>query len=287
MRSTSSCASAYPYSTLERDEFNAVVRMLADGYSTRVGQRGAYLHRDAVNGVLRARRGARLTAITSGGAIPDTADYDVVLEPQATMIGTVNEDFAVESLAGDIFQLGNMSYRILRVERGRVRVEDAQGAPPTIPFWLGEAPGRTDELSHAVSRLREDVATKLEDGLTETTAWLDRESRLRRSRGASDRRVSRRREGRARRAADRDRARDGALLRRIGRHAAHHPFAARQPHQSRVGPRAAQALLPHVQFRTAGRGDRGCDHPVAVDEPQLSARRCRAVICIRTPRAKC
>ncbi len=133
--------------------------MLADGYSTRVGQRGAYLHRDAVNGVLRARRGARLTAITSGGAIPDTADYDVVLEPQATMVGTVNEDFAVESLAGDIFQLGNMSYRILRVERGRVRVEDAQGAPPTIPFWLGEAPGRTRRaVAFAVSRLREDVA---------------------------------------------------------------------------------------------------------------------------------
>ena len=138
---------AYPYATLKREDFNAVVRMLAEGYSTRVGQRSAYLHRDAVNGVLRARRGARLTAITSGGAIPDTADYDVVLEPQATMVGTVNEDFAVESIAGDIFQLGNMSYRILRVERGRVRVEDAQGAPPTIPFWLGEAPGRSDELS--------------------------------------------------------------------------------------------------------------------------------------------
>ncbi|MET0229515.1 MAG: DEAD/DEAH box helicase, partial [Rhodanobacteraceae bacterium] len=168
--------SAYPYWTLTREEFESVVRMLAEGYSTRVGQRGAYLHRDAVNGILRARRGARLTAITSGGAIPDTADYDVVLEPQATMIGTVNEDFAVESLAGDIFQLGNMSYRILRVERGRVRVEDAQGAPPTIPFWLGEAPGRTDELSHSVSRLRGNIATKLDDdGLTGTVDWLDRE----------------------------------------------------------------------------------------------------------------
>jgi ATP-dependent Lhr-like helicase len=169
---------AYPYATLKREDFNAVVRMLAEGYSTRNGQRSAYLHRDAVNGVLRARRGARLTAITSGGAIPDTADYDVVVEPQAIKIGTVNEDFAVESLAGDIFQLGNMSYRILRVERGRVRVEDAQGAPPTIPFWLGEAPGRTDELSHAVSRLREDVSAKLEDGLTETAAWLMRELML-------------------------------------------------------------------------------------------------------------
>src|SRR5207237_10152288 len=99
-------------------------------------------------------RRARLTAITSGGAIPDTADYDVVLEPVGQQVGTVHEDWAVESLAGDIFQLGNTSYRILRVEAGRVRVEDARGQPPTIPFWLGEAPGRSDELSAAISRLR-------------------------------------------------------------------------------------------------------------------------------------
>ena len=154
---------AYPFAEITREQFTAVVRMLADGFTTRRGPRGAYLHRDAVNGILRASRGARLTAITSGGAIPDTADYDVVLEPQATMVGSVNEDFAVESIAGDIFQLGNQSYRILRVERGRVRVEDAQGAPPTIPFWLGEAPGRSDELSFAVSRLRQEVSDSLGD----------------------------------------------------------------------------------------------------------------------------
>ncbi|HXX86582.1 MAG TPA: DEAD/DEAH box helicase [Casimicrobiaceae bacterium] len=155
---------AYPYAGLEREEYAAVVRMLAEGFSTRRGHRAAYLHRDAVNGVLRGRRGARLTAITSGGAIPDTADYDVVLEPAGQQIGTVNEDFAIESLAGDIFQLGNASYRILRVEAGRVRVEDAHGQPPTIPFWLGEAPGRTEELSFAVSRLREEVSARLEEG---------------------------------------------------------------------------------------------------------------------------
>ncbi|MGH8164565.1 MAG: helicase-related protein, partial [Rhodanobacteraceae bacterium] len=149
---------AYPYADLQRAKFTEVLRMLADGYSTRRGTRSAYLHRDTVNGKLRARRGARLTAITSGGAIPDTADYDVVLEPQALRVGSLNEDFAVESLAGDIFQLGNMSYRILRVERGRVRVEDAHGAPPSIPFWLGEAPGRSDELSRGVARLREELA---------------------------------------------------------------------------------------------------------------------------------
>jgi ATP-dependent Lhr-like helicase len=146
---------------LSRSAFTEIVRMLAEGFSTRRGPRAAYLHRDAVNGVLRARRGARLTALTSGGAIPDTADYEVVLEPQAQKIGTVHEDFAVESLAGDVFQLGNTSYRILRVERGRVRVEDAQGMPPTIPFWLGEAPGRSDELSFAVSRLREEISSRL------------------------------------------------------------------------------------------------------------------------------
>jgi ATP-dependent Lhr-like helicase len=152
---------AYPYATLTRDEFLDVVRTLAEGFSTRRGHRAAYVHRDAVNGVLRGRRGARLTALTSGGAIPDNADYNVVLEPAGQIVGTVNEDFAVESLAGDIFQLGNSSYRILRIEAGRVRVDDAHGQPPTIPFWLGEAPARTDELSHAVSRLREDIAGRL------------------------------------------------------------------------------------------------------------------------------
>jgi len=161
---------AYPYTTFRRAAFNEIVRMLADGFTTRRGPRAAYIHRDAVNGVLRARRGARLTAITSGGAIPDTADYEVVLEPQAQRVGTVHEDFAVESMAGDIFQLGNTSYRILRVERGKVRVEDAQGAPPTLPFWLGEAPGRTNELSSAVSRLREEISNRLDDDLANT--WL-------------------------------------------------------------------------------------------------------------------
>jgi ATP-dependent Lhr-like helicase len=155
---------AYPFAALARADFNAVVRMLSEGFTSRRGPRAGYLHRDAVNGILRASRAARLTSITSGGAIPDTADYEVTLEPQATRVGSVNEDFAVESLAGDIFQLGNMSYRILRVERGRVRVEDAQGAPPTIPFWLGEAPGRSDELSFAVSRLRESISDRLEEG---------------------------------------------------------------------------------------------------------------------------
>ncbi|TBR35957.1 MULTISPECIES: DEAD/DEAH box helicase [Dyella] len=164
---------AWPYRDLSRDEFSAIVRMLAEGFTTRRGARAAYIHRDAVHGQLRARRGARLTAVTSGGAIPDTADYLVVLEPQATVIGTVHEDFAVESLAGDIFQLGNTSYRILRVERDRLRVEDAHGVPPSIPFWLGEAPGRSDELSFAVSRLREEAEVHLDaGGVDALRQWL-------------------------------------------------------------------------------------------------------------------
>jgi len=164
---------AYPYRALARADFDAVVRMLAEGFTTRRGARAAYLHRDAVHRRLRARRGARLVALTSGGAIPDTADYLVVLEPQATVIGSVHEDFAVESLAGDVFQLGNTSYRILRVERDRLRVEDAHGVPPSIPFWLGEAPGRTDELSFAVSRLRGEMDARLgEDDPAHALAWL-------------------------------------------------------------------------------------------------------------------
>ncbi len=60
----------------------------------------------------------------------------------------MNEDFAIESLAGDVFILGNHSWRIRYVRGGEVTVTDAQGAPASVPFWLGEAPGRTDELSN-------------------------------------------------------------------------------------------------------------------------------------------
>jgi ATP-dependent Lhr-like helicase len=151
----------WPYRDLSRADFAAVVAMLAAGFATRRGRRGALIHHDAVNHRLRGRRGARLTAATSGGTIPDNADYQVLLEPENQVIGTVNEDFAVESLAGDVFQLGNKSYRILRVERGTVRVADAEGLPPNIPFWLGEAPGRSDEMSAAVSRLRGEIAARL------------------------------------------------------------------------------------------------------------------------------
>jgi ATP-dependent helicase Lhr and Lhr-like helicase len=150
------CA-AWPYRNLTRAEFDQVLGMLAEGFSTKRGRRSALIHHDAINHRLRGRRGARLTALTSGGAIPDNADYRVVLEPSETFVGTVNEDFAVESLAGDIFQLGNASWRILRVNSGVVRVEDAKGQPPGIPFWLGEAPARTSELSQAVSDLRTEI----------------------------------------------------------------------------------------------------------------------------------
>ena len=153
---------AYPYRNLSREDFDAIIRMLSEGFTTRRGRRSAYLHHDAVNHRLRARKGARLAAITSGGAIPDTADYRVIMEPSETFVGTLNEDFAIESMAGDIFQLGNTAYRIKRVEPSSVRVEDAKGQPPSIPFWLGEAPGRSAELSEAVSRLRQEISDKVE-----------------------------------------------------------------------------------------------------------------------------
>jgi len=152
--------SAYPYRALARADFDAVLEMLAEGIATRHGRSRAFLHRDRVNGRLRGRRGARLSAITSGGAIPDTADYQVVAEPEGTVVGTLDEDFAVESMAGDIFLLGTTSWRIRRVEPGRVRVEDAHGAPPSVPFWRGEAPARTAELSREVSRVREEIAVR-------------------------------------------------------------------------------------------------------------------------------
>ncbi|HEY0156600.1 MAG TPA: DEAD/DEAH box helicase [Thermoanaerobaculia bacterium] len=145
---------AWPYRDLARRDFDEVLRMVAEGFSTKRGRRGALVHRDEVNGTVRGRRGSRMLALTSGGAIPEVADYRVVLEPEETFIGTLNEDFAIESNIGDVFQLGNMSWRVLQVSTGVVRVADAHGAPPSIPFWLGEAPARSDELSEAVSALR-------------------------------------------------------------------------------------------------------------------------------------
>ena len=145
---------AFYYRELERADFDTILGMLAEGYNTRRGRRNAYIYRDAINKQLRARRGARLTAITNAGTIPDNFDSLVILEPAGVVIGSVSEDFAFESLAGNIFQLGNATYRILKSESGALRVEDAGNQPPNIPFWFGEAPARSDELSAAVARLR-------------------------------------------------------------------------------------------------------------------------------------
>jgi len=151
---------AWPYRDLARKDFDEVLKMVADGFATKRGRRGALVHRDEVNAQVRGRRGSRMLAIASGGAIPEVADYRVILEGEDTFIGTLNEDFAIESAAGDIFQLGNASWQILQVGAGTVRVADAKGAPPTIPFWLGEAPARSDELSKAVSDLRRDAEVR-------------------------------------------------------------------------------------------------------------------------------
>ncbi|HVE87397.1 MAG TPA: DEAD/DEAH box helicase, partial [Myxococcales bacterium] len=151
------CRRAWPYRDLERAEFDQVVNMLAEGVATARGRVRAHLHRDRVNGVVKGRKGARITALTNGGAIPDTFTYPVIAEPDDKQVGTLDEDFAVESMAGDIFVLGSTSWQIQSVRAGQVRVVDAHGAPPTVPFWVGEAPSRTDELSAQVARLRQDV----------------------------------------------------------------------------------------------------------------------------------
>jgi len=165
---------AWPYRNLARSDFDAVLETLAEGIATARGRAAAYIHRDAVNRRLHGRRNARLTAITSGGAIPDTAQYLVVAEPEGTTVGSVDEDFAVESMMGDVFLLGTTSWRIRRVESGRVRVENAHGAAPSIPFWTGEAPGRTLELSQAVAQLREDIVRRPDPGWLQQDCGLDR-----------------------------------------------------------------------------------------------------------------
>jgi ATP-dependent Lhr-like helicase len=183
---------AHPYRNLDRHDFDAVVRMLSDGIATRRGRGQAFLHHDRINHRIRARRGARLAAITSGGAIPDTANYSVVSEPEGIVVGTVDEDFAVESMAGDIMLLGNTSWRIRGVEMGRVRVEDAHGAPPNIPFWRGEAPSRTFELSGEVAGVREQISQR---GPEDALAWLQADCGL--GRMAAEQAVAYIAEGRA------------------------------------------------------------------------------------------
>jgi len=166
---------AAPYIDLTRAQFDEVVTLVAEGIQTGRGRRGAYVHHDAINGELRGRKGARLAALTSGGSIPETGDYRVVMEPDDTFVGTVNEDWAVESMAGDIFLLGTHSWQIRRVEPGVVRVRDAGGASPTVPFWMGEAPARTAELSAEVSELRTRIDELLAAGDPDgARTWLVR-----------------------------------------------------------------------------------------------------------------
>ncbi|HEY6722724.1 MAG TPA: DEAD/DEAH box helicase, partial [Polyangiaceae bacterium] len=168
------CRRAAPYANLTRESFERVVDLVSDGVVTGRGRRAAYVHRDRVHERLRGRRQARLVALTSGGAIPEMADYRVVADPGEIFVGTINEDFAIESIAGDVFLLGSTSWRIRRVERGVVRVVDAQGAMPTIPFWLGEAPARTAELSREVSRLRSEVSEALvRRGVEAACSWVE------------------------------------------------------------------------------------------------------------------
>jgi len=180
---------AFPYRNLSRTDFDEIVEMLSEGIAAPRGRYGTYLHRDRVNGWVRGRRGSRLAAITSGGAIPENSLYSVVAMPEGTTVGTVDEDFAVESLAGDIMLLGNTSWRIRRVESGRVLVEDAQGAPPNVPFWRGEAPARSDELSQHVAELRERLSAMTSNvtpggvhektpELTAAVGWLQQECGL-------------------------------------------------------------------------------------------------------------
>ncbi len=253
---------AWPYRELTQADFDAVVRMTAEGFSTRRGRRAALVHRDEVNGTLRARRGTRLLALTSGGAIPEIADYRVVLEPEETFIGTLNEDFAIESMAGDIFQLGNASWRVLQVTTGTVRVADAKGSPPNIPFWFGEAPARSHELSRAVSDLRADIERRLAEP-DRANEWLVQETGL--LPDAALQAVDYFREGH--RVLGVVPTQETLVLERFfdesGGMQLVTPRAVRKPDQQGMGSRAAKALLPTVQLRAAGGGDRGRAAPIA------------------------
>ena len=152
---------AYPYRNLTWEQYEEIIAILGNGIEASRGRYGAYLLHDGIHGELHPRRGARMIAISNGGAIPDTALFNVILQPDNVQIATLDEHFAVDSSPGDVILLGNNSWRVQRIEAaGQVHVEDAHGAPPSVPFWTGEAPQRTDVLSDGVSDLRSAISER-------------------------------------------------------------------------------------------------------------------------------
>ena len=246
---------ADPYRQLSRGEFDRTIEYLSEGIARSTGRGRTYLHHDHVGRRLKARKGARLAAIANAGAIPDTGSYRVVAEPDETVVGTLDEDFAVESMRGDVFLLGNTSWQIVHVRGGEVRVVDAHGAPPTIPFWLGEAPGRSLELSQEVSRFREDLEPRLSDPPA-AERWVIAETGC--SEEAARQAVAYAVGGES---GDRPASvvpprRVRAVFRRDGRHAACGARALRRGGEPRLGTGDAQAFLPLVRLRAAGDGRR-------------------------------
>ena len=275
---------AAPYAELADDKLEQILVMLSEGVSDRRGRVGAHLHRDRVAGVLRGRRGARLAAITSGGAIPDNNNYAVVQWPEETQVGEVDEDFAIESSAGDIFQLGNTAWRIRRIEAGRVLVEDAERPAADDPVLVRRGAGahpRAVRRGQRAARRRSTPGSRAGEDADAIAAWLAAETSMALGARAADRRVPRRRPRRARRPAAQaicsiaERFFDeGGGMQLV------HPRAARRPDQPRVGPRAAQEVLPHVRLRAPGGGHRRRHRDLARPAPQLPARyrvRLRAV----------
>ena len=269
--STRALRTAAPYAGMNRAAFDAVVALLAEGVAPRAGRAGALLHRDRVQGRLRGRRGARLVAATNGGAIPDVADYRVVLDPDETLVGTVNEDWAIESAAGDVFVLGSHAWQIRRVEnrQGVVRVHDATGRTPTVPFWPRRGP-----VAHLGAVRRGEPPAPGRGGASGGSPR--RRGRMARRRVLPRRRGRRADDGLRARAARRPGPRSDdagrgvrALLRRVGRDAARRPRAVRRARQPGARARDAQALLPHVRLRAAGGGDRRRDRPVDGHGPRL------------------
>ena len=262
----------YSYRNLDRADYDAVLEMLSEGIATKRGRGRAYLHRDRVNHRLRGRRCARLAAITSGGAIPDNANYLVVAEPEGKVVGTIDEDFAVECISGDIFLLGTSSWRIRRVETGRVRVEDAHGAAPTIPFWRGEASGRTVELSEEISRIREETTSRSDRDPAEALAFLEGECGL--DRRGAEQTIEYVRAGRA--ALGALPSHDTVVAERFFDEAGGMQLVLHAPFGSRInrslGSGTSKALLSFFQFRASGGGDRQWHRHLARRATRVSSR---------------
>ena len=165
---------AYPYRDLTPAAFEAVLKLVSGRYHTETFRDlRARIAWDRVHQQLRRLPGSARLALVGGGAIPDTGQFPLHLGEDGPKLGELDEEFVLERRVGETFVLGTASWRIESIDPHRVVVSPAEGRPAFIPFWRGEAAGRTAELGEAVGELTREIVGRLDDKSLVTSLRTD------------------------------------------------------------------------------------------------------------------